>query len=216
MVKNLGKWPRLLVKGDPVDPLEAQDILLRTTNFNALFCNDREWSNIIREIFGLPSNENLSLENFREFDVAMQRVQERFRALDLHYLCNHRIASAWIGGPHGWCDWDGTIGCSTYNIGKWPREEEVKEEWDQIAAAFPYLKLTSQLVSEEGAGVVAVEWRIENGKAETRPPGPQLPMDEQSLEHAIQHRFTQQHAERGISEEDLRNVVSRFSSHTQL
>jgi hypothetical protein len=88
--------------------------------------------------------------------------------LQLSYLENARIASSWIGGPHGWCDWDGTIGCANYNIGKWPTVEAVTEDWHAIAAAFPYLNLRAQLVPDEGeAESAVVEWQISNGAVST-------------------------------------------------
>ena len=59
------------------------------------------------------------------------------------------MASSYIGGPHGWCDWQGQIFTNSYNIGKWPSTQEVYEEWRCIATAFPFLSLKCQLFDGE-------------------------------------------------------------------
>lgn len=91
--------------------------------------------------------------------------------LDLQYLYNSRILSSWIGGPHGWCDWNGYIRCSNYNIEKHPSVEEICKEWQVIATAFPYLNLKSQLITEEGEGNIAVEFEVKDGTAIMKTPG---------------------------------------------
>lgn len=91
--------------------------------------------------------------------------------LDLQYLYNSRIMSSWIGGPHGWCNWNGYIGCSNYNIGKHPSVEEVCKEWQTIATTFPYLSLKSQLIAEEGEGNIAIEFEVKDGIATIKTPG---------------------------------------------
>jgi len=80
---------------------------------------------------------------------ASEKNRETYKVLDLYYLTNERIMSCWIGGPNGWCDWDGTIGCNNKNIGKWPDVEAVAAEWGLIAEAFPFLNLRCQLFDGE-------------------------------------------------------------------
>lgn len=157
---ELSKWPLLLVTGNPVTEQQANDILIRTDQW-AISTNDRAWEAAVWKLTGLqPDKYN------RPAWPAVDEFRQHLDCLDLHYLHNERIASAWIGGPHGWCDWDGTIGTSNYNIGKHPTIEEAHQDWTAIAAAFPYLNLRAQLVPEEGeAGAAAVEWCIAGGVA---------------------------------------------------
>lgn len=160
---ELGKWPRLLVAGDPVTEEQANEIILRTTDW-WLNTNDVAWDRTVRALVGL-------VDPAGPMTLRGRPVWLGVHSLNLHYLANHRIASTWVGGPHGWCDWDGTIGCATYNLGKWPDRAAVTEEWRMVAAAFPFLRLRAQLVPDEGeAGRAAAEWRVTDGVAEVCEP----------------------------------------------
>jgi hypothetical protein len=92
------------------------------------------------------------------------------------------IMSSWIGGPHGWIDWEGNIGCNLYNIGKWPAMIDVEWEWNSIAKAFPFLKLRAQLfsgeISEEGITPL-VEYVVADGAVRCMEPTACLPLPTQ-------------------------------------
>jgi hypothetical protein len=155
---DLSKWPRLLVVGQPVDRTQANEILVRTNQWH-LATNDREWQASVYQLAGLAV-DHLGYPTAR----ALASFEAEVGVLELHYLHNHQIASAWIGGPYGWCDWDGAIGCTTWNIGKWPSQGEVEDDLRQIAAAFPYLDLGVQLVPDEGqAPTPAVTYWLHGG-----------------------------------------------------
>ncbi len=168
------KWPRLLVVGEPVTEAQADEILIRTDSWY-LGGNDREWERTLHEVaaeFGWPPEPD------RRTSAAYARIaqyraahewQRALGILELGYLHNARIASSWVGGPHGWCDWSGRIGCSTFNVGKWPSSDEITDDWQAIAEAFPYLDLTAQLVDDEGEGTLAGQWRVKNGAVEHDP-----------------------------------------------
>lgn len=158
---DLTKWPRLLVIGNPITREQANEILIRTDDW-WISTNDREWKRSVESLlaeFGRPSDESKWNEQ--------EAWNESIGVLDLSYLHNQRIASSWIGGSHGWCDWDGTIQSRNYNIGKWPSAEEVTLDWEKIASAFPYLDLRAQLVPDEGEALKpAIEWHVSSGKVE--------------------------------------------------
>lgn len=161
---DLTKWPRLLVTGDPVTEEQANEILIRTDDW-WISGNDRAFTVAVAQVaaeFGRP------LDTFGRAGewAAVRDWCARMGVLDLCYLNNHRVMSAWIGGPHGWCDWAGRIGCANYNIGKDPSVEAVHDDWTAIAEAFPFLHLRAQLVPDEGeAPHPAVEWLVRGGKA---------------------------------------------------
>ena len=213
---DLTKWPRLLVKGEPVTEQQANEILIRTCQPAYLDGNDRAWNGIVARAMGFPEGDDYPPKAIAEDnDARMAWFRERWAARDrrtaelgiigLEYLYNCRIASTWIGGPHGWCNWDGTIGCSTHNIGKWPSVEEVTDEWERIAAAFPYLDLTAQLVTDEGDGEIAVEWRVQGGAAELCEPGKQIrPVGEPSFLSVLTFG-----GERGVSPQRLEVAVQQ-------
>lgn len=156
-VPDLTKWPRLIVEGSPVTPDQAAEIAIRTDNW-FISTNDREWQDEIHEITGIEKGSN----GFPNFN-SMQEFRESVKALYLSYLTNDLICSSWIGGPYGWIDWAGNVGCATHNIGKWPTPLEVYDDWRRIATAFPFLDLTCQLITEEGEGKPVVEYRVNQG-----------------------------------------------------
>lgn len=221
------KWPRLLVVGAPVTPEQADEILIRTTNWEWISTNDRQWEATIeraaaevsgrpREVFAGADGSAERIESIHARYDAIKQWRQRMGVLDLGYLGNCRVASSWIGGPKGWCDWDGRIGCDSYNIGKWPSDDEVTSDWQAIAEAFPYLELTAQCVEEEGAGALAAEWRVRSGTVDYNP-SPTEPitapteLDESQILGRIV--FGQLGAERGCTEARLRSALERVTNH---
>lgn len=192
ITRELTKWPRLLVAGQRVSEDQANEILVRTDSW-FLATNDRQWQAAVYRAAGLITGSHGWPESASE-----REFRETYGILSLSYLHNDRIASSWIGGPHGWCSWSGQIGCSTYNVGKWPGTEEIHSDWVTIAAAFPYLDLTAQLVSDEGDGGLVGQWTVRAGAVEYEPypTQPIRPADE--LEgHALV--FLSPGAERGVN-----------------
>lgn len=198
---ELTKWPRLLVAGDAVSEDQADDILVRTDGWY-MATNDRSWQATVYRIAGIEVDDRYGWPA----TAALQDFRTRARVLDLSYLNNSQIASSWIGGPHGWCSWSGEIGCSTHNIGKWPSVEDVTEDWQSIAAAFPYLALRAQLVTDEGEGELAGEWVIGEGSVSYDPaPTRQLRIVNEPNIFGI---FGPVSRERGCSEERLRKALA--------
>ncbi|MGW4731774.1 hypothetical protein ACWEQC_21870 [Streptomyces shenzhenensis] len=204
---DLTKWPRLLVTGEPITPEQADEVLIRTANPWLLQVNDRAWNATVARVFDLDATEygHATAESTRA-------AVERYGFLDLTLIYNSRIGSSWIGGPHGWCDWDGRIGCSNYNIGKWPDVEDVTEDWELIARTFPYLDLTAQLVTDEGAGHVAAQWRVKDGTAELRAPGEQLAELTELGELGDLFDRLLAGGERGVPEDRLRAAAARVQA----
>lgn len=174
MKKNLPKWPAMIVKGKPVTTDQAKEIIIRTDSFN-FYSNDRSFERQINKyLYGVECNsfdrheaieKKHGIKMFEAFEMESAKQLE-YGIIQLEYLNNSRILSSWIGGPHGWCNWNGYIGCNNYNIGKYPAEDEVFEEWKRIAEAFPFLSLKCQLLSGETCGdnlEPVVEYRIDGG-----------------------------------------------------
>lgn len=200
---ELTKWPRLLVTGDPVTSEQANEILIRTNNW-WMACNDKPWAELVYRLAGIePGQHGMPALS------AMNEFEARAGVLDLHYLHNSRIASAWIGGPHGWCDWDGRIGATNYNIGKWPDVDTVGEDWRAVAAAFPFLRLRAQLAPEEGEKPPVVEWRVANGEAVMATEGFDPIAPDQLSDAAVLARLMVRGGERGVDEARLREALTQ-------
>lgn len=157
-VAEYSKWPRLLVVGDQVTREQANEIIVRTTRLWGVMTNDAVWEKLVKTALKLPpdlTHEDYAgpvearLEKINEREALVEARERRLRTLDLHYMdLSDRIASCYVEGPHGWCDWSGHIFTDSYNIGKWPTAREVHCDLETIAAAFPFLRMTVQALSE--------------------------------------------------------------------
>jgi hypothetical protein len=147
---ELPKWSGLLVVGDSITPEQAGEIIVRTSDWYSLFNlnGEKHLLNEVKKIYRetLPIEELISEVIFNE-NVFYQKIDH----LSLSYLDNDRIDSSWIGGLKGWCDWDGTIFCNNYNIGKYPNVIDVIDDLKDIIKAFPYLEFKLQLLSHEAS-----------------------------------------------------------------
>lgn len=231
MYYDLTKWPLLLVSGADVTPEQADEILIRTCSPDYLRGNDPEWAQTVGRIMGFdlswdwPKDPEIEANPQRRMAWYRKRWADRDARMDElgifggEYLYTSRISSNYIGGPHGWCDWNGRIYCDNYNIGKNPDAEEITAEWTAIAAAFPFLDLTCQLVSDEGDGQLVGEWRVKDGTAAYLPEfSPMLPVRtpeqaESALQRAVMGIVTGAPGrERGVSAERLAHAVTRVEA----
>jgi hypothetical protein len=210
------KWPRLLVTGNPVTEEQADHILIRTA-YPHPFSNDHGWEATVAKVyaeFGMPTELGFTAppaERHRWYDDA-EAWRKSVGVLDLSYLHNHRIMSAWFGGPYGWCDWSGAVGCSTWNIGKWPSTEEVTADWSMIAEAFPYLDLIAQLVEDEGEGELCGQWRVQGGAVTYDDNSTDRIAEPQELDEATVMSFARvppSVRERGVTVDRLRQALAR-------
>ena len=149
----LPKWPAMVVKGRNVTLEQAAEIIIKTDSHLPDFKyagNDDALAKKMNELFGIPW-ESYGGKDFdhNTYWNTKQRLSNKLGCIELAYLTNDRIISSYVGGPHGWCNWQGNIFTNSYNIGKWPEVEEVAQDWGNIAEAFPFLELQCQLFSEE-------------------------------------------------------------------
>lgn len=188
----LPKWPMMATTGKRVTEDQAAEIIVRCCGH--LFSNDKAWLRQLAEHAGV--REFNSYGEPEAFDWLRD-----YRPLALQYLClDNRVAAAYVGGPHGWINWDGRVGESGHNIGKWPSVEEVQEEWRTIAEAFPFLDLRCQLFSGESCedGIEPlVEFVVKDGRVraqEPREPMTAYPVD---ISFQVERLLTTPNAERG-------------------
>jgi hypothetical protein len=177
-MRNLTKWPRLLVSDSKVSEDLAAEIIIRTSNLHNS-SNDHEFDALVCRCFGfeyLDYSKDYPPGHTNKIFSQMQAVRDELGILELEYLTNSQIASCYFGGPHGWIDWSGTIGCYEFNIGKWPSHETVLSEWKMIANAWPELNFRAQLVPDEGeCDKAAVEYIIKDGRVKViEDPGEKL------------------------------------------
>lgn len=158
---NLNKWPAMLVVGEKVTVEQAIEINFRTA-CSYWSSNDKDFLAFIAEVIGA------NVGNYRNVEFT-DEIREAWGHIPLEYLSNSNIVSSYIGGPHGWCSWDGEIFSNSYNIGKWPTVREVYDDWCRIAEAFPFLNLRCQLMSGECSEerlTALVEFVVKDGAVE--------------------------------------------------
>lgn len=227
---HLPKWPGFVVVGDPVTTDQAAEILLKTdTNFPDFqyASNAHDLGEEACKLLGIPYSRRTARSSTEDQTRFLHRCQvvDRLKAeydvLELEYLHNSRIASSYIGGTHGWCNWDGSIGCNSFNIGKWPSAETVFKEWQLIAKSFPFLNLQCHLLSTEineasidGPSQPRVHYVVKNGEVTTIDPV-ELPQPKnrpapiESLARELAARLATPSLEWSVSLDQLKHLVEK-------
>lgn len=171
------KWPCCIITGEPITHEQAMQIIWRTDSTMDAWSmnwkgNDQDWSNWFCNIMKAPKRPNyngLEGDAFREAINKHGELCDQFNSLlghiDLEYLSNDQINSCYIGGPHGWCHPDGYIGYSD-NIGKWPSVEEIYQELQAIAEAFPFLTMSVTIMDGEDGYYEdsVISYEVSNGE----------------------------------------------------
>jgi len=174
---DLPKWPQLVVSGLPLTASQTCEVMIRTTDFY-LSSNDRDFEDkIYATIDRVLSYSFNSGDRHTDRGSRIKAMDKDLSVLTLDYLTNSRLVSCWVGGPKGWLNWDGRVGCCNYNIGKWPDAERVLEEWEAIARAFPYIELSCQLMSGESCEPDAaplINYQVKEGLVTTTIPKERL------------------------------------------
>lgn len=212
---GLPKWPQMVVWGESITTKQAYDIIMRTDSFLCDFSeygggNNREWNEWAKQTLGIASAMDMLerlYENPADRHQKQWQLDDRFKALagivSTSYVTNDWASSAFIFGPHGWCHPDGTIGFSD-NVGKWPSVQDVLEDWQHIAEAFPYLNLTATLMSGESCEedtVPLVSIRVSNGKATlSNPVLPEEPVEQRNIANSFAG-FGSYRREQGLPDE---------------
>ena len=172
---SLPKWPAFVVSGKKVSEELATNIVIRTDSSLPDFqfsSNDKEFEKTLNEIFRFPWELDISNKEYETHWDKVQKLHKDLHLVKTNYLNNSQILSAYIGGPHGWCNWNGDIFSNTTNLGKWPEVTEVAEDWSLIATAFPQLDLKCHLYSGESCedhSRPVVEFVVKNGIVEVNP-----------------------------------------------
>lgn len=220
---GLPKWPALIVKGEKVTIDQAKEILIRTggSHFSS---NDHVFDrNLILAFYGIECDmydlrdyiKNKYNGTIDPYEFMLKTAKEWGVLTDLHYLENRRVVSCWIGGPHGWCNWDGHIGSTNYNIGKWPSIEDVYNEWVIIAKAFPYLDLKCQLLSGETCQEniePVVEYTIKNGEVDISKPKEFLAYPTDDTAEEIGKFFSNPYRERGCTIDQFKDALAHTAT----
>jgi hypothetical protein len=212
-MSDLGKWPRLYVSGQKVAPEQADLILIRTADVMGLVVNDETWGRMVYRTLGVPVDGG-GYPSYEEREAA----EKRFGMLGLAYLGNERIATCHADGPNGWCDWDGSIACADGGLhSKWPTVDGLFSEWNRIARAFPFLRLTAQVTTAEWGDdgttrTPLYQWEVADGVARMVEVGPLLhpiPPESSTWETKMENYLTRRDAvrRRGWGFEPHRNAI---------
>lgn len=196
----LPKWPRLAVAGKKITEEQAMTVIIRTDSiFVYMSTNDRDWLKQLIVEMGLKYKKDYPYYDYKEVDKLRAKIKHLG---GVEYLCNARVASSYIGGPHGWVDWSGNVFTNNYNIGKWPSVHGIYEEWKLLASEFEFLDLRSQLFNDGGES--AVEFVIKDGGVDLIEPVEEMPVIENDFNV---NSFANPYRERGCTIEMFRNAL---------
>lgn len=160
--RGLPKWPQMLVTGAPIAQTQALEIIRRTDNFFSFpHGNDHAFVEEAIRLIGFPKEpvdprrkgsdpkaEEKFFDALNKFWENQAQWKEDWGHLGTQYVRNDWVSSCFISGPHGWCHPDGTISFAD-NVGKWPSVEEIKNDWEILAKAFPFLEVEITLMNKE-------------------------------------------------------------------
>jgi hypothetical protein len=141
---DLGKWPRLLALGKILSIEQTYEVIVKTTNLWNICTNSYSLLSTNR-LLKLMSSDNFTITSEKLYSSNIPEEDWIFNK-ELDYLHNSQFYSSWIGGRHGWLNWNGTIRTSNYNIGKWPSVNDVLNDVITLKTQFPFLDVTFQLV----------------------------------------------------------------------
>lgn len=160
--RGLPKWPQMLVTGPPIAQTQALEIIRRTDSFFSFpHGNDHAFVEEAIRLIGFPKEpvdprrkgsdpkiEEEFFDAFHKFWENQAQWKEDWGHLGTQYVRNDWVSSCFISGPHGWCHPDGTISFAD-NVGKWPSLKEIKNDWEVLAKAFPFLQVEITLMDKE-------------------------------------------------------------------
>lgn len=165
------KWPGLLISGKSVTSEQAAEIMIRTSRWPLNLPHHKIYFE--KSIYKMMGAQKTILFDKYSYDWdSLDILMKDHGILPIQYLSNDFIEPFhYLFGKRGWCDWQGEIGCHHYNIGKWPTLEDISNDLSIIAAAFPYLELEVQVLSDEiGLNHISpvayptAQWSVSNGK----------------------------------------------------
>lgn len=151
----LPRWSQMVVTGTKITENQALEIIRRTDVFFTRLCGNNEafMNAALKAVdhpgYGPPTMEaSRHGESEKTYFVKRQRWENNWGLIDLNYVENDWLSSCYVGGPHGWCHPDGTIGYID-NIGTYPAADLVFDDWKAIAKHFPFLELEITLMDGE-------------------------------------------------------------------
>lgn len=144
------KCCKMTVIGNNVTVDQASEIILLTTSLS-FQSNDSIWKEQLYTILGIKPFDSDEIYN----------MEKELGTLPLNYIANHKIATNYINGPYGWCDWNGNIGCDNFPIEKYADNKSIYDDWVEVAKKWPYLSLTAQIKTEDDRPIV--NYIIKNG-----------------------------------------------------
>jgi hypothetical protein len=148
--RGLPKWPQMYTTGVSVTPEQAKEIIRRTDRFffYASGGNNQRWADQIIKKLGFPSMYLPNGEHDNSYSKKLTKFHDRWGFVETDYAFNDWISCAYVFGPHGWMHPNGRIGFGD-NVGKWPSVQDVLDDWEKLAEAFPFLNVGVTLMSGE-------------------------------------------------------------------
>ena len=167
---GLSKWPQMIVTGTTLPEEQALEIIRRTDRFFSWPSgNNHPFIKEAVQAVKMPQRpKGDDADTLQQYWSADEAWKKKWGLIETEYVTNSWVSCSFVGGPHGWCHPDGTIGFAD-NVGKWPSVEEIYNDWALLAKEFPFLELEVTLMDRESCEESAqpvVSMLIRNGAVE--------------------------------------------------
>ena len=176
-MKNItNKWPHVVLKGEELySASQVKDFILRTdpyfVNSGCFYSgNNDELRKFVDGITKIPDisyyGNTTTFEQRQKHYESMENLKERIGFVELDYFKSDMADSCYIGGANGILNIKGMVDFNK-NIGKYPSNEEVAEELEKIAKAFPWLSFKGSIFDGESCEEVSpflFSFEVKNGK----------------------------------------------------
>lgn len=151
---GLPKWPQCRIWGKRISEDQALEIIRRTDTFfsegqagnNHRF--NRAASKITKRVLWFDHDNGYEYRDDKDAKEKKKKFAEQWKPVSTDYIQNSWVSCPWVGGPHGWCHPDGTIGYCN-NIGKYPEPEYIYNDLVKIAKEFQFVEFFCCVMNDE-------------------------------------------------------------------
>jgi len=146
---ELPKWTKIVIIGDSVSVETAKEIIFRTDEFlvdayGSMGGNNKEFTQDYLEESGLSSLYKDGKVDY----LASEAVKQELGFIPLAHFHNYWASCNFVAGPNGFCTPEGKI-CFAGHMDKHPTVEELCNDLEPLAQAFPELKMNVEIYSKE-------------------------------------------------------------------
>lgn len=161
---ELPKWTRIIILGDDVSVETAKEIIFRTDEFlvdayGSMGGNNKEFTQDYLDESGLSSLYKDGKVDY----LASEAVKAELGFIPLAHFHNYWASCNFVAGPNGFCTPEGKI-CFAGHMDKHPTVEELYNDLEPLAKAFPELKMNVEIYDKEDSIKFLMGFEVKNSE----------------------------------------------------